>query len=72
MNEELDPALVIERLATENANLRAELRCAASAAEASTRHSAGFGCLASESNGTVPPCTPYEAALRCSEAYICG
>ncbi len=32
MNEELDPALVIERLSAENSDLRAELRCAASAA----------------------------------------
>ena len=28
VNEELDPALVIERLSTENAELRAEVRCA--------------------------------------------
>jgi hypothetical protein len=28
VNEELEPALVIERLSTENAELRAELRCA--------------------------------------------
>ena len=27
VNEELDPALVIERLSTENSDLRAELRC---------------------------------------------
>ena len=27
VNEELDPALVIERLSTENAELRAEVRC---------------------------------------------